>query len=150
MHGKMQESGLKCSHSSHRHLSHLGPVSCFPHPELPWAPPKEWLQSGGSQVTGILPLPECPWGSPDHGGGLESLMTMTSLFPDMAGSTPYLIPKLSFPRAHVVSCVDTDTDIPSMERWGWMSFSGSQPITDTNDSELPRLVVYWSFHCSPS
>ena len=48
--------------------------------------------------------------------GLVSLMMVTSWVTDMAGSTSYLIPKLSFPRAHVVSCVDTDIDIPSMER----------------------------------
>ena len=39
--------------------------------------------SGLPDLAGILFLPECP-------GGLESLMTVTSLFTDMAGNTPFL------------------------------------------------------------
>lgn len=92
-------------------------ILSFSHSELPWAPLESDCNLVALQITGILPLPECPWGSPDHGGGLESLMTMTSLFLIWPGSTPYRIPKLSFPRAHVgVLCKETNTDIPSMER----------------------------------
>ena len=38
-------------------------------------------------MAGILLLPECPLA---HIGGLESLMTMTSLFTDSAGNIPFL------------------------------------------------------------
>ena len=38
-------------------------------------------------MAGILLLPECPLA---HSGGLESLMTMTSLFTDSAGNIPFL------------------------------------------------------------
>ena len=36
-------------------------------------------------------LPEFPQGSLAHVGGLQSLMTVTSLFTDMAGNIPFLI-----------------------------------------------------------
>ena len=41
-------------------------------------------------MEGILFLPEFPQDSPAHIGGLQSLMTVTSLFTDMIGNTPFL------------------------------------------------------------
>ena len=41
-------------------------------------------------MAGILFLVECPQGSLAHTGGLQSLMTMASLFPDVAGDIPFL------------------------------------------------------------
>ena len=73
------------NHSFHVHLSYLGRVSWGPHLEFFGAPCREWLQPDG--CTGILP--ECP-------GGLESLMTVTSLVIDMAGNTPFLKSKAFF------------------------------------------------------
>lgn len=85
-------------------------VSQGPHPHLSGA---AHSVCAGAQQASCLSIFRA---RTDDGGGLESLMMVTFLFTDMAGSTPYLIPKLSFPRAHVVSCVDTDIDIPSVER----------------------------------
>ena len=58
------------------------------------AHPREWLvwQSNGYQIAGILLLLECPEGSGAHIGRLQSLMTVTSLFADKAGSSPFLNP----------------------------------------------------------
>ena len=62
---------------------------CLSHPELLRAHSREWLQSDGYQMPGILLL-ECPQDSGTHIGGLESLMSVTSLFTDMAGNIPFL------------------------------------------------------------
>ena len=42
-------------------------------------------------MAGILFLPVFPQGSPYHVGGLQSLMTVTSLFTNMAGNIPFLM-----------------------------------------------------------
>ena len=66
------------------HLSYLGSVSCdFSHPEFLSAHRREGLQLMAADHAGLLLLPECP-------GGLEALMTVTSLFTAMAGNSPFL------------------------------------------------------------
>ena len=45
---------------------------------------REWLQPEGCQIAGIVLLPVCP-------GRLESWMTVTSLFIDIVGNTPFLV-----------------------------------------------------------
>ena len=79
-------SSLKLSLSYAPHLSRASIL--FQHPELPFlrAHCREWPQSHGYQAEGIL-LPECPQASVAHVGGLQSLMTVTSLFTDMTGSS---------------------------------------------------------------
>ena len=44
---------------------------------------REWLQSDGCQVAGILLLCECPQGSRTCTGGPQSLIAMTSLLTDL-------------------------------------------------------------------
>ena len=66
------------------HLSDLD-TQCpviFSHLEFFSAHHREWLKPDGCQGTGIVLLPECP-------GVLELLMTVTSLFTDMAGNIPF-------------------------------------------------------------
>ena len=85
MYGKMQESGLTEIIPLIR-PSAVCQCPAFSHPELPvfrahcW----EWLQSGGCLKAGIL-LPESPQSSPAHIGGLQLLITVTSLLTDMTG-----------------------------------------------------------------
>ena len=66
-------------------------VLCFSHPELLGAHHREWLQTGGSHIMqiffsflGALRTQKFTF------GGLESLMTATSLFIDKAGNAPFL------------------------------------------------------------
>ena len=75
----------------------LGPVSCvFHNLSSLEAHHREWLQSAGCRITGILLLPECPLGSPAHIGELQSLMAVTSSFTDMAGNIPFLRDNMRF------------------------------------------------------
>ena len=92
MYGKMQESVLTeiipfiCTPAI------WGPVSCVFHIlSLLGALHREWLQSDGYWMAGILFLPGCPYSSPAHIGELQSLRTVTSFFIDRAGSIPILI-----------------------------------------------------------
>ena len=48
---------------------------------------REWLQPNCCWIVGIFLLLESPWA---HIGGLESLMTLTVLSTDMAGTIPFL------------------------------------------------------------
>ena len=50
----------------------------------------EWLQSEGCCMAGLLFFPVFPQGLLAHTRGLQSLMTMTCLFPDMTGNMPLL------------------------------------------------------------
>ena len=59
--------------------------------------PAPWgftIGSGCSPIAvrsqGFFSLPQCPQGSRTHAGGLQSLMTVTSLFTDMPGNIPFL------------------------------------------------------------
>ena len=88
MYGKMQESGFT-------DIIPFAPVSAIwgqylflSHPELLRARSREWLQSAGSSRSTSPSW--VPLGSGTHGGGLDSLMTVTSLFTDMAGNSPFL------------------------------------------------------------
>ena len=88
----MQEDARVCvhwSHSSHMHLSYLGQVSLFFHILSSLrAHCREWLQSDGRWTTDILPghLSD----SSVHAGGLQSLITVTSLYTDMARNAPFV------------------------------------------------------------
>ena len=76
------------THSFHVHLSYPGPVSCAFHIlSSPGAHRGEWLQSWGL-LDGRYSQPS----SGAHPGGLQSLMTVTSLFTDTAGNIPILSP----------------------------------------------------------
>ena len=63
-------------------------VLCFSHPELLGAHRREWLQPSGSQIflsfLGALRAQKFTL------GGLELLITETSLFIDKAGNAPFL------------------------------------------------------------
>ena len=48
------------------------------------------------QIIGIFLQPECPEGSGSQMGGLQSLMTMTPLFTDVAGNIPFLEKNIDF------------------------------------------------------
>ena len=78
MYGKVQEPGL----------TEIIPFICISailgqHPALPLrAHLREWLQPNGFWLASIV-LPGCL-------RGLESLITVTSSFIDMAGNTPFL------------------------------------------------------------
>ena len=48
---------------------------------------REWLKPDDCQIAGIVLFPGCPQA---HTGRLQSLMTVTSLFTDMAGNSPSL------------------------------------------------------------
>ena len=53
-------------------------------------------------MTDILFLPEFPQGSPAHIGRLQSVMTVTSMFTDMAGNIPFLTLQFKL-NSHLVS-----------------------------------------------
>ena len=79
MYGKTQESGLT-EISSFICISALwGHYPVFSHPEFLKPHHREWPQH---DLAGIL-LSECP-------GGLELVMSVTSLFTDIAGNTSFL------------------------------------------------------------
>ena len=67
----------------HLHLSYPGPVYCvFSHPELPWG--SLWGVTavlGAARWQLFIPF-LVPLGSGNHTGGLQLLMTVTSLFTD--------------------------------------------------------------------
>lgn len=87
----MQESGSP----------EVTPFTCTPalwgqSPELQGAPRRESsLQPGGCQVAGIALLPQCPQDSEIHFWRAWSLMTVASVFTEMAGNTHFLTPSLS-------------------------------------------------------
>ena len=90
MYGKIQESGLAEIIPFICFSAILEPISCLFHIlSFLGAHHREWLKSEGCKITGIILLPECPQGSPGHTGGLQALMTMTSLLTD-AGNIPFL------------------------------------------------------------
>ena len=61
-------------------LSYLGTCVLYLHiPSSLGAHHREWLQSDGSYMAGILLLPKFPQGSPAHTGGLQSARTMAAL-----------------------------------------------------------------------
>ena len=72
------------NHPSHRHLSPPGPASCV---FASLAALGLTVGSGCSLIAGILLLPECPQGL-HWRAGLP--MTVTSLFTDKVGNTPFL------------------------------------------------------------
>ena len=75
--------------SLHTQLSYLGPVSRFSHLELLGAHCREWPQLTALGWQVFFPfLRALEFTS----GGPEQLMTVTSLFTDVAGNTPFLIP----------------------------------------------------------
>jgi len=79
MYGKMQESGPDEIIPFISISAIWGQYPVF----LLSAHRSEWLQPKGCQIAGTVFLPGCP-------GGLELLTTVTSLFTDMAGNTPFL------------------------------------------------------------
>ena len=96
MYGKVQESGISEIIPFICISAILGqyPVFFFHILSFLGAHPREWLvwESNGYQIAGILLLLDCPECSGAHIGRLQSLMTVTSLFADMAGSSPFLNP----------------------------------------------------------
>ena len=58
-------------------------ILCFHILNLLGVHSREWLQSDGCQVAGILLLCECPQGWWTPTGGLQSLITVTSLFTNL-------------------------------------------------------------------
>ena len=91
--GRCQSRGsLKPSLLRAPHLS--GARILFLHPELPFlrAHLRECLQSAGCWRADTLLLPDFPEGSLAHAGELQLLMTLTSLFTDTAGNSPFLPP----------------------------------------------------------
>ena len=78
MYRKMHESGLTDIIPLMCTSALWGQYPVFSHPEFPQGSPREWLQSEGGWMAGILSSPEFPQGSPAHAGGLQSLMTVTS------------------------------------------------------------------------
>ena len=90
MYGKIQESGLTKINTFICISANLGPMSCLFHIlSFLGAHHRECLKSEGCKITGIILLPECPQGSPGHTGGLQALITVTSLLTD-AGNIPFL------------------------------------------------------------
>ena len=74
-----------CNRSFHTHLSHPGPLSCaFHFLSFLQVHRGEWLRADGSF------LPELPRGSRARAGGLQSLMTATSLSTDTMGNILFL------------------------------------------------------------
>ena len=66
-------------------------VLCFSHPELLGAHRREWLQPSGSHITQIfLSFLGALRAQKFTLGGLELLITETSLFIDKAGNAPFL------------------------------------------------------------
>ena len=66
-------------------------VLLFSHPEFLRAHCGEWLQPNGCQIVQVFfSFSNVPRAQEFTFGGPEPLMTMTSLFTDMAGNTPYL------------------------------------------------------------
>ena len=66
-------------------------VLCFSHPELLGAHRREWLQPSGSHITQIFfSFLDALRAQKFTLGGLELLITETSLFIDKAGNAPFL------------------------------------------------------------
>ena len=66
-------------------------VLCFSHPELLSSHRREWLQPGSSHITQIFfPFLDALRAQKSTFGGLELLMTETSLFIDKAENAPFL------------------------------------------------------------
>ena len=88
----MQESGLTeiilCVYASQ--LSGAS-VLFFSHPEFLRAHCREWLQPNGCQIVEVFfSFSSVPRAQEFTFGGLEPLMTLTSLFTDMAENMLYL------------------------------------------------------------
>ena len=99
------------------------------HPAFPLsACLREWLQPSGFWMAGIV-LPACP-------GGLESLMTVTSSFIDMAGNTPFL--KNIFSR-------DCSLLLPGKSH-GWRSLVGCSLWGHQELDTTEQLHFHFHFH----
>ena len=65
-------------------------VLCFSHPEFLRAHSREWREPNGCQIVQVLfSFLSVPRAQEFTFGGVELLMTVTSLFTDMAENTPY-------------------------------------------------------------
>ena len=110
-------------------VSNSGPVSCFLTSSAPLGLMVGSGWSNSCWVVGILLLPECSSGSPAHIGGLELLMTVTSLFIDMAGNTPFLHTLTIFLEKAVAPHSSTLAwKIPWVEKPGRLQSMGSRTV----------------------
>ena len=64
-------------------------ILCFPHLEFLSAHHREWLQPGDWQIVPVSSFQGALRAQEIVFGGPESLMTVTSLFADMEGDTPF-------------------------------------------------------------
>lgn len=65
-------------------------ILCFSHPEILRAHRREWLQPVGARLQLFFSSLGAPRAQEFAFGGLGSLMTVTSLFTDVPGDTPFL------------------------------------------------------------
>ena len=100
MYGKNARVWAHGTHSFCMHLSYLGPVSfvftswaSFPQGSPSGVTAVWWLLDGRCSLSSWIPQD-----SPAHTEGLQSLMTVTSLFTDMDGSIPFSYSQTPLPR----------------------------------------------------